>query len=83
MYKYSTLENKLSQQTKKITEHIFLARSHDFEFMVVRMSIDIFRNGIRVFLNHIEIDLFFVGDQDLLEEMLNVRVDIRNVEFCK
>lgn len=51
--------------------------------MVVKMSIDIFRNGIRVFLNHNEVDLFFVGEQELLEEMMNVRVDIRNVEFCK
>ncbi len=28
-------------------------------------------------------DLYFVGDQQLLEEISNIRVDVRAVEMCK
>lgn len=49
VYRYSIEDNKLSQQSKRINDHIFLAQSHEHGFLVVRMSIDIFLNGIRVY----------------------------------
>jgi len=51
--------------------------------MVIKISIDIFKNGIRVFINHVEVDLFFCGEESLLDEISNIRVDIKAIDFCK
>ena len=61
VYKYSIPENKICQETKKIPEAIFLARSYDFNYLVIKLSIDIFKSGIKLFINQTEIDLYFVG----------------------
>ena len=50
---------------------------------MIKLSIDIFKNGIKVFINQTEIDLYFVGEEKLLEEVSNIRVDIKMVDFCK
>ena len=51
IYRYNIDENKLYQESKKINDCIYLAPSHEHCFMAIRLSIDIFRHGIRIYIN--------------------------------
>lgn len=51
IYKYAMDQNKLYQESKKINDGIFLASSIEFNYLIIRLSIDIFRHGIRLYYN--------------------------------
>jgi hypothetical protein len=50
-----------------MSDYIFLASLKDSNAFIVKLSIDIFRNGIRVFYKNTEIVLSLTGDQKVLE----------------
>lgn len=82
MYRYVHAGNKLIQETKRISDYIFLTSTRDSAAFIVKLSIDIFRNGIRVFYRNEELTLAHTGDQKTLEEISSIRLDIRHVIFC-
>lgn len=51
IYKYAMDQNKLYQESKKINDGIFLTSSIEFNYLIIRLSIDIFRHGIRLYYN--------------------------------
>jgi len=38
------------QESKKITDCIALIPSHEYKYLIIRISIDIFKHGIRVYM---------------------------------
>jgi hypothetical protein len=49
------------QQSKKLNEYIFLAPNADYNFIVIMTSPDIFRNGIKIFIDDKEVMLAAAG----------------------
>lgn len=82
LYRYIPSVNKLIQETKRITDYIFLASTKDSAYFIIKLSIDIFRNGIRIFYKNEDMILAHTGDQAILEEISSIRIDIRQVIFC-
>ena len=62
LYRYAPSCNKLVQETKKISDYIFLSSSRDGSYIIVKTSIDIFRNGIRVYYKDQDLTLLFTGE---------------------
>ena len=61
LYRYAPSCNKLVQETKKISDYIFLTSNRDGNYLIVKTSIDIFRNGIRVYFKDQDIVLSLTG----------------------
>jgi hypothetical protein len=49
IYRYAIDENKLYQKSQKISDCLCMVPSVDHNYLVVRLSIDIFRHGIRIY----------------------------------
>ena len=47
--------------------------------MTVKLSIDIFKNGIRAFFNEKEVELVLIAEEKAMNDLRNIRVDIRHV----
>ena len=82
LYKYTPSANKLFQLSKKINDLIFLSEYKESSYLIVKVSVDIFKNGIRVFYQDEDYVLVATGNEVLLTEMATIRVDIRSVNFC-
>ena len=67
LYRYFSQTNKLVQQTKWISDYIFLTSTRDSIALILKLSIDIFRNGIRVLYKNEQLTLAHAGDQKVLE----------------
>lgn len=82
LYRYTPALNKLVQQTKRLTDYIFITSTRDSAYFIIKLSIDIFRNGIRVYFKNEELILAHTGNEAHLEEISSIRLDIKQVVFC-
>lgn len=82
VFRYSTASNKIFQESKKIGDHIYLSSNSDCSFMVILLSMDIFRNGIRIYINDSYETLFPAGNQAVAHSLEHLRIDIKTVDFC-
>lgn len=51
-------------------------------YLIIKSSVDIFKNGLRVYYKDEDFIISPTGNKSLLEELSNIRVDIRSVNFC-
>lgn len=82
VYRYDIESNTVHQDSKKINDYIYLASNSDFNFLIIQLSIDIFRNGIRIYINDKYKSLVAAGNQFAASDIENIRVDIKNIDFC-
>ena len=82
IYRYSIDENKIYQESKKISDSLCLTPTVEFNYMVVRHSIDIFRYGIRIYFSDRYETLMPSGSAEMAVLMENIKIDIKHVEFC-
>lgn len=69
IYKYAMDQNKLYQESKKINDGIFLASSIEFNYLIIRLSIDIFRHGIRLYYNDKYETIYPSGNPSMANEI--------------
>lgn len=79
VYRYAVEENKLYQESKKINDGIFMAPSNLHQFIVLRLSTDIFRHGIRVYFDNKYDTIYPSGNPTLASEIEHVKIDIKHV----
>ena len=82
IYRYSIDENKLFQESKKVNDCLCLVNSEEHSYMAVRLSIDIFRHGIRIYHQDKYDILLPSGNPTLSSEIENIKIDLKHVDFC-
>lgn len=66
LYRFNPPSNKIIQETKKINDIIFLTEYKESSYLIIKTSVDIFKNGIRVYYNDEDFILSPTGNQTLL-----------------
>lgn len=56
--------------------------SYDFNYMAIRLSIDIFKHGIRIYIADRYQTLIPSGNPQLSGEIESIKIDIKHVEIC-
>jgi hypothetical protein len=82
VYRYAIDENKLYQESKRINDGICLAQSSIHNYMVVRLSTDIFRHGIRIYYDDKYDTVYPSGNPSLATEIEHIKIDLKHIEFC-
>lgn len=50
--------------------------------MAIRLSIDIFRHGIRLYINDKYENLLPSGNPSMANEIEHIKIDLKHVDFC-
>lgn len=82
VYRYVVDENKLYQESKRINDGIFLTSSNIHKYIVLRLSTDIFRHGIRIYYDDKYDTVYPSGNPTLAAEIEHIRIDIKHIDFC-
>ena len=82
VYRFEIQGNKLHQESKKISDALCLVPSMDHSYLLVRLSIDIFRHGIHVYFGDKHETVFPSGNPEMATEIEHIKIDLKQVDFC-
>ena len=68
-FKFNIQENKLYQLSRKINDCLCFVESHDFEYLIIKLSIDIFKNGILIYAADVNEVLMPSGNPSMVGEI--------------